>query len=99
MYLYIGPLIFIIYIIFVDPLLTVSVEGDEDEAKRVNNLDGSQDSDSDQEGQSENVVEEAPVHKKRHHRLSREARLEEKKTRLLQRHPLSVQIVINFDRN
>ncbi|XP_043273169.1 THO complex subunit 5 homolog [Venturia canescens] len=79
-----------------EPLLCVSVEGDEDEAKRINNQENSQDSDSDQETQSESVVEEIPVHKKRHHRLSREARQEEKKMRLLQRHPLSVQIVITL---
>lgn len=77
----------------------MSVEGDEDEAKRINNQENSQDSDSDQEIQSENVVEEVPVHKKRHHRLSREARQEEKKMRLLQRHPLSVQIVISLSSN
>lgn len=77
----------------------MSVEGDEDEAKRANNQEGSQESDSDQETQSENIVEEVPVHKKRHHRLSKEARQEEKKLRLIQRHPLSVQIVINLHSN
>lgn len=70
------------------------MEGDEDEAKRANNQDGLQESDSDPENQSENVVEEMPVHKKRHHRLSREARQEEKRSKLLQRHPLHVKIII-----
>ncbi|KAG7208914.1 hypothetical protein KM043_015094 [Ampulex compressa] len=80
-----------------DHTLIVKVEGDEDEAKRTNNLDGIQESDSDPENQSESIIEEAPVHKKRHHRLSREARQEEKKSRLLQRHPLNVKIVITLN--
>ncbi|XP_032675628.1 THO complex subunit 5 homolog [Odontomachus brunneus] len=77
-----------------DSALLVKVEGDEDEAKRANGQDGLQESDSDTENQSENIVEETPVHKKRHHRLSREARQEEKRSKLLQRHPLRVKIVI-----
>lgn len=77
-----------------DSSLLVSIEGDDDEAKRVNSQDGVQDSDSDQDNQTDGVVEEAPVHKKRHHRMSKEARQEEKKTRLLQRHPLSVRLVM-----
>lgn len=77
-----------------DNTLLVKVEGDEDEAKRANNQDGLQESDSDPENQSENVVEEMHVHKKRHHRLSREARQEEKRSKLLQRHPLNVKIII-----
>ncbi|XP_012275118.1 THO complex subunit 5 homolog isoform X2 [Orussus abietinus] len=77
-----------------DSLLMVSVEGDEDEAKRTTSQDGQQESDSDMETQAENVVEETPVHKKRHHRLSKEARQEEKKSRILHRHPLSIKIVI-----
>lgn len=76
--------------------MLVKLEGDDDEAKRANNQVGLQESDSDPESQLENIVEEAPVHKKRHHRLSREARQEEKKSKLLQRHPLHVKIVISF---
>lgn len=72
------------------------MEGDEDEAKRANNHDGLQESDSDPENQSESIVEETPVHKKRHHRLSREARQEEKRSKLLQRHPLHVKIIITL---
>lgn len=72
------------------------MEGDEDEAKRTNNQDGLQESDSDPETQLENIVEETPVHKKRHHRLSREARQEEKRLKLLQRHPLNVTLVISL---
>ncbi|EFN83855.1 THO complex subunit 5 homolog [Harpegnathos saltator] len=79
-----------------DSTLLVKVEGDEDEAKRANSQDGLQESDSDTENQSENIVEETPVHKKRHHRLSREARQEEKRSKLMQRHPLHVKIVITF---
>lgn len=79
---------------FIDNTLVVKVEGDEDEAKRANNQDGLQESDSDPENQSESIVEEVPVHKKRHHRLSREARQEEKRSKLLQRHPLHVKIII-----
>lgn len=79
-----------------DSTLLVKVEGDEDEAKRANNQDGLHESDSDVDAQSENVVEETPVHKKRHHRLSREARQEEKRSRLLQRHPLHVKIVVTL---
>ncbi|KAH0955822.1 hypothetical protein HN011_004339 [Eciton burchellii] len=79
-----------------DSMLVVKVEGDEDEAKRTNSQDGLQESDSDPDAQSENVVEETPVHKKRHHRLSREARQEEKRSKLLQRHPLYVKIVITL---
>jgi len=77
-------------------MLLVKVEGDEDEAKRTNSQDGLQESDSDPDAQSENIVEETPVHKKRHHRLSREARQEEKRSKLLQRHPLYVKIVITL---
>lgn len=76
--------------------MLVKVEGDEDEARRANNHDGLQESDSDPENQSEHIVEEMPVHKKRHHRLSREARQEEKRSKLLQRHPLHVKIVITL---
>ena len=79
-----------------DNTIIVKVEGDEEEAKRANNQDGLQESDSDPENLSENLVEETPVHKKRHHRLSREARQEEKKSKLLQRHPLNVKIVIKL---
>lgn len=77
-----------------DPQLLVSVEGDEDEAKRINSHEGNNDSDSDQA--EETPAEEAPVHKKRHHRLSKEARMEEKKSRVLQRHPLTVQLVLTI---
>lgn len=79
-----------------DNSIIVKVEGDEEEAKRANNQDGIQESDSDTENISENIIEETHVHKKRHHRLSREARQEEKKTKLLQRHPLNVKIVIKL---
>ncbi|XP_043520099.1 THO complex subunit 5 homolog isoform X2 [Frieseomelitta varia] len=79
-----------------DNSIIVKVEGDEEEAKRANNQDALQESDSDAETVSENVIEETPVHKKRHHRLSREARQEEKKTKLLQRHPLNVKIIIKL---
>ncbi|KAG5345684.1 THO5B protein, partial [Acromyrmex heyeri] len=79
-----------------DSTLLVKVEGDEDEAKRANNHDGLQESDSDPENQLESIVEETPVHKKRHHRLSREARQEEKRSKLLQRHPLHVKILITL---
>ncbi|XP_063974378.1 THO complex subunit 5 homolog isoform X2 [Diachasmimorpha longicaudata] len=73
-----------------DCQLIVSVEGDEDEAKRINSQEGINDSDSDQA--EEALPEEAPVHKKRHHRLSKEERMEEKKCRILQRHPLTVHL-------
>lgn len=79
-----------------DNSIIVKVEGDEEEAKRANNQDGLQESDSDAETISENIIEETPVHKKRHHRLSREARQEEKRTKLLQRHPLNVKIIIKL---
>lgn len=82
--------------IILDNTLLVSVEGDEEEARRVSNQENNQESDSENEGQSENVSEEAPVHKKRHHRISKEARQEEKRTRLLQKHPLSVKIIVSF---
>lgn len=74
----------------------MTIEGDEDEAQRTNNQERPQESDSDAENAGDNVVEEAPVHKKRHHRMSKEARQEDKKSKLLQRHPLSVKIIINF---
>ncbi|KAJ8679912.1 hypothetical protein QAD02_015699 [Eretmocerus hayati] len=79
-----------------DSTLLVSVEGDEEEAKRSFGQDGGQESDSENEGQPENVSEEAHVHKKRHHRISKEARQEEKKLKLLQKHPLSVKIIVSF---
>ena len=81
---------------FSDSSLFVTIEGDEDEAKLTNSQDRVQESDSDAETASENVIEEAPVHKKRHHRMSKEARQQEKKLKLLQRHPLSVKIVLIF---
>lgn len=77
-----------------DSTLIIKVEGDEDEAKRTNNQDGLQESDSDPETQPESIIEETPVHKKRHHRLSREARQEEKRSKLLQRHPLNVTLIL-----
>ncbi|XP_011308735.1 THO complex subunit 5 homolog [Fopius arisanus] len=77
-----------------DHQLMVSVEGDEDEAKRINSQEGSNDSDSDQG--EEIPQEETPVHKKRHHRISKEARMEEKKSRVLQRHPLTVQLILTI---
>ncbi|XP_014615132.1 PREDICTED: THO complex subunit 5 homolog [Polistes canadensis] len=79
-----------------DNTIIIKVEGDKDEAKRTNNQDGLQESDSDPETQLENIVEETPVHKKRHHRLSKEARQEEKRSKLLQRHPLNVTLVISM---
>ncbi|XP_043470764.1 THO complex subunit 5 homolog [Leptopilina heterotoma] len=82
-----------------DSSLTVTIEGDEDEAQRTNNQERPQESDSDAENAGENVIEEAPVHKKRHHRMSKEARLEDKKSKLLQRHPLSVKLIINFSKD
>lgn len=75
--------------------LNVNVNGDEDEAKRINNQDGIQDSDSDSDNPTlESAIDETIVHKKRHHRISKEARIEEKKMKILQRHPLSVDIII-----
>ncbi|XP_014231545.1 THO complex subunit 5 homolog [Trichogramma pretiosum] len=79
-----------------DNTLLVSVEGDEEEAKRISNSDSPQDSDSENDDKSESIQEEAPVHKKRHHRISKEARLEEKKQRILHKHPLSVKIIVSF---
>lgn len=100
--LFLLPKYFIFYCFIFDEIflpdnsIIVKVEGDEEEAKRANNQDGLQESDSDAETVSENVTEETPVHKKRHHRLSREARQEEKRTKLLQRHPLNVKIIIKL---
>lgn len=79
-----------------DNTIIIKVEGDKDEARRTNNQDGLQESDSDPETQLENIIEETPVHKKRHHRLSKEARQEEKRSKLLQRHPLNVTLVISM---
>lgn len=76
--------------------MVVSVEGDEEEARRINGVEIIQDSDSDNEGSQENASEEPPVHKKRHNKISKEARQEEKKIKYLQRHPLSVKIVVSF---
>ncbi|XP_066588651.1 THO complex subunit 5 homolog [Prorops nasuta] len=80
-----------------DSTLIVKVEGDEEEAKRTNTQDGVQESDSDAENQVEAIVEETHVHKKRHHRMSREARQEEKKSKLLHCYPLSVKIVLKLN--
>lgn len=76
-----------------DPLLTVAVSGDEEEAKSLKqSLDDSaapDESDSDQE--------DCGDRQKRHHRkLSRTDRLEERKKRLLLRHPLTVDITIKL---
>lgn len=76
--------------------MVVSVEGDEDEAVIVNSQENVQESDSDVDNQADNIVEEPTVHKKRHHRMSKEARLEEKKSKFLQRHPLKIKIVLAF---
>ncbi|KAK0174772.1 hypothetical protein PV327_010502 [Microctonus hyperodae] len=81
-----------------DSTLSVSVEGDEEEAKRINNETGMQDTDSEPDTQ-ESVPEDIPVHKKRHHRLSREARDEEKRLRLLQKSPLRVEIILTIKNN
>ncbi|XP_008559444.1 THO complex subunit 5 homolog [Microplitis demolitor] len=80
-----------------DSSLYVSVEGDDEDAKRINNNEGTQESDSDIEQQSETPPDEIPVHKKRHHRLSREAREEEKKSKILHKHPLNVKIIITIN--
>ncbi|XP_076645994.1 THO complex subunit 5 isoform X2 [Halictus rubicundus] len=79
-----------------DNSIIVKIEGDEEEAKRANNQEGLQESDSDPETLSESIIEETHIHKKRHHRLSREARQEEKRLKLLQRHPLHVKIMIKL---
>ncbi|PNF43385.1 THO complex subunit 5-like protein [Cryptotermes secundus] len=76
-----------------DPLLTVAVSGDEEEARSLKqSLDDSaaaDESDSDQE--------DCGDRQKRHHRkLSRTDRLEERKKRLLLRHPLTVDITIKL---
>ncbi|XP_069688990.1 THO complex subunit 5 homolog isoform X2 [Periplaneta americana] len=76
-----------------DPLLTVAVSGDEEEARSLKqSLDdpaGADESDSDQE--------DCGDRQKRHHRkLSRSDRLEERKKRLLLRHPLTVDITIKL---
>ncbi|KAH0557239.1 THO complex subunit 5 homolog [Cotesia glomerata] len=80
-----------------DSSLIVSVEGDDEDAKRINNNEGTQESDSDVEGQSETPPDDIPVHKKRHHRISREAREEEKKLKILHKHPLDVKIIITIN--
>lgn len=80
-----------------DSSLIVSVEGDDEDAKRINNNEGTQESDSDVEGQLETPPDDIPVHKKRHHRISREAREEEKKLKILHKHPLAVKIIITIN--
>ncbi|XP_023245652.1 THO complex subunit 5 homolog [Copidosoma floridanum] len=79
-----------------DSSLLVSVEGDEEEAKRFSNQENNVESDSETDTQPEIVETETPVHKKRHHRISKEARQEEKKLKLLHKHPLSVKIIVSF---
>ncbi|CAG2056418.1 unnamed protein product [Timema podura] len=76
-----------------DTLMLVSVSGDEEEARLLKNTKNEEkvveESDSDQEDNSERD--------KRHHRkLSRSDRLEERKKRLLLRHPLTVHITIKL---
>ncbi|KAG8035842.1 hypothetical protein G9C98_002968 [Cotesia typhae] len=80
-----------------DSSLIVSVEGDDEDAKRINNNEGTQESDSDVEGQLETPPDDIPVHKKRHHRISREAREEEKKLKIIHKHPLAVKIIITIN--
>ncbi|KAJ9596915.1 hypothetical protein L9F63_012040 [Diploptera punctata] len=79
-----------------DSLLTVAVNGDEEEAKSLKqSLDdtaAAEESDSDQEDSGDR--------QKRHHRkLSRTDRMEERKKRLLLRHPLTVEITIKLRDN
>ncbi|XP_047120063.1 THO complex subunit 5 homolog [Schistocerca piceifrons] len=74
-----------------DPLMTVAVNGDEEEARSLKQSlaesETLEESDSDQEDTTE--------FQNRHHRkLSKIDRMEERKKRLLLRHPLSVEIVI-----
>ncbi|GBP85219.1 THO complex subunit 5 homolog [Eumeta japonica] len=81
--------------------VSVLISGDEDEAKRLyelNNLDDqleiSNDSDSDQDNNDEEVAEK----KKRHHRskVSKEDKAEAKKKEILKKHPLSVQLSVKI---
>ncbi|PSN46673.1 THO complex subunit 5 [Blattella germanica] len=79
-----------------DPLLTVAVNGDEEEAKSLkqsmDDTAAAEESDSDQEDSGDR--------QKRHHRkLSRTDRMEERKKRLLLRHPLTVEITIKLPDN
>ncbi|CAH2096107.1 unnamed protein product [Euphydryas editha] len=81
--------------------ITVGISGDEDEAKRLEQLLNveselvvSNDSDSDQENNDEDQSE---TKKKRHHRsikISKEEKAEAKKKEVLKKHPLNVQVTI-----
>ncbi|CAG5045918.1 unnamed protein product [Parnassius apollo] len=85
--------------------LTVGISGDEDEARRLEQLNTnnmgselviSNDSDSDQDNNDEDRREK----KKRHHRtvkISKEEKAEAKKKQVLQRHPLNVQVSVKVD--
>lgn len=82
--------------------VTVSISGDEDEAKRLDQsasmnpqLDLSE-SESDQE----NNDDDQPEKKKRHHRttkVSKEERAEAKKRNILRKHPLNLQLSVTIE--
>ncbi|XP_068633298.1 THO complex subunit 5 homolog [Battus philenor] len=84
--------------------LTVGISGDEDEARRLEQLNTnmeselavSNDSDSDQDNNDEDQREK----KKRHHRtvkISREEKAEAKKKQVLQKHPLNVKVSVKIE--
>ena len=79
-----------------DPLLSVSITGDEDDARRLKQgvveANDDEESDSDQEQEVENNE------KSRHHRKrsSKVDRLEERRKRLLAKHPLVVNLTVTL---
>ncbi|XP_014367181.2 THO complex subunit 5 homolog [Papilio machaon] len=84
--------------------VTVGISGDEDEARRLDQLNTSiendilvsNDSDSDQDNNDDDQVEK----KKRYHRtakISKEEKAEAKKKQVLQKHPLNVQVSVKIE--
>ncbi|XP_034239809.1 THO complex subunit 5 homolog [Thrips palmi] len=80
-----------------DPLLVVTIDGDEDEARRLKDKsdEGNQEeeSDSDQEQEVESNEKSKRHHRKRNSKVDRQ---EERRKRLLAKHPLTVNLTINL---
>lgn len=80
-----------------DPLLVVTIEGDEDEARRLKDktdeANEDEDSDSDQEQEVENNEKSKRHHRKRNNKVDRQ---EERRKRLLAKHPLTVNLTIKL---
>ncbi|KAF5293697.1 hypothetical protein FQA39_LY03182 [Lamprigera yunnana] len=80
--------------------ITLNIVGDQDEAirwKRLQNLMSVQSDDTDQENDLQEVEEPVETKKRRHRKASQVDKHEERRKRLLERHPFSVQVIIHVN--